>query len=119
MVRVLVVDDERTVCEVLSKSLKEWGYQVATASDGDEALERTESEEFDLVVSDSVMPRMIGSEFCKRLKQNESTKDIPVIMIGAVEGDEAKAYDAGAVSYMDKPFRLTDLQARLSKALSK
>ena len=57
-------------------------------------LEKTESEKFDLVVSDSVMPRMIGSELCKRLKQKEETKGIPVIMIGAVEGDEAKAYDA-------------------------
>ena len=119
MANVLVVDDEPRVRELLSQKLEEWGYDVVPTCDGVEALERTESEEFDLVLSDWEMPRMTGIELCETLKGSEGTQDIPVIIIGADISDhsEAEAHDAGAVDYLTKPFSLTDLQARLSKAL--
>ncbi len=124
MARVLVVDDDRVVCDLLSQKLPEWGHDAVTASDGIEALEKTESEEFDLVLSDWKMPRMSGSELCETLKSGERTKDIPVILIGAKQAGSSKldhweteAYDAGAVDYMTKPFSLDDLQSRLSMAL--
>ena len=118
MAKILIVDDEAIVREVLNQKLESWGYDVALSCDGDEALARTEHEGFDLIVSDSAMVRMSGSELCKALKQSERTQDIPVIMLGAIKGDKEKAYEAGAVHYLDKPFQTTDLQDHISKALA-
>ena len=126
MAKVLIVDDDATVRDLLSQVLPGWGYEAVLANDGVEALERTEEEEFDLVLSDWQMPRMSRSELCETLKGREKTKDIPVILIGAKQAGsssldhwETEAYDAGAVDYMTKPFRFDDLQSRLSKALAR
>jgi two-component system phosphate regulon response regulator PhoB len=124
MAKVLIVDDDPTFREFASKALKERGHQVAATCDGVEALERSESETFDLVLSDWEMPRMSGRELCERLKVRGSTADIPVILIGAKQNGsplldhwETDAYDAGAVDYLTKPLRVADLQASTSKAL--
>ena len=78
MAKVLIVDDDATVRDLLSQKLPGWGYEAVLANDGVEALERTEDEEFDLVLSDWKMPRMSGSELCETLKGREKPKDIPV-----------------------------------------
>ena len=124
MAKILVVDDEVKVCDTLKKHLEERGHDLVSAGDGVEALEKVEGEKFDLIISDWIMPRMIGSELCKTLKQRESTQDIPVILIGVKQRGlkldhwETEAYDAGACDYLDKPFKLTDLEASVSKALA-
>ena len=120
MSKVLVVDDDRAFCDVLRKVFEEMGHAAVVVFDGVEALERTEGEGFDLIVSDWKMPRMSGTELCETLKERKTTQDIPVILIGASSIDhwETEAYNAGAIDYLTKPVNLADLQVRISKALA-
>ena len=120
MARILIVEDDSISRSQLTHLLEKWGHQVIPTSDGVEALERTEREDFDLVLSDWMMPRMTGIELCGTLKGRESTQDIPVIMLSVKKSQDeiAKAYAAGVDDYVTKPFNRTDLQARISKALS-
>ena len=119
MARILIAEDDPKSRNQLSKILQRWGYHVVTTCDGVEALAKTESEEFDLVVSDWMMPRLTGIELCESLKQRESTRDIPVIIVSTKDSQEdiAKACDAGADDYLTKPIDRGYLQARVSKAL--
>ena len=126
MTAILVVDDEPVVRDVLTKSLAGMWYDVAAASDGVEALERMEDEKFDLILSDWIMPRMTGVELCETLKGSESSRDIPVILLGFVPNSDGSGVGqdqselfrkAGAVDYLRKPLRMDDLRTRLTMAL--
>ena len=121
MAKILVVEDEVELCDTMKEHLEEWGYDVVLAYDGVEALEKIENEEFDLISANWMMPRMTGIELCETLKQREKIKDIPMIMISGQDdrAQIAKAYDMGVDDYLTKPFRLTDLQVSISKALGR
>ena len=120
MAKILVVEDDVTSRDLLSQHLEGWGHHVIPTGDGVEALERAEREEFDLVVSDWMMPRMTGIELCETLKGGDSTQDMPVIMLCGKEqrDDSATAYGAGVDDFLTKPVKIADLQASLSKLLS-
>jgi CheY-like chemotaxis protein len=79
--RILVVDDEIYIVHILDFSLGMEGYEVVTALDGEQALERARSEKPDLIVLDIMMPKLDGYETCKRLKADPETKDVPVILL--------------------------------------
>ncbi len=109
--RILVVDDEVYVAHILEFSLGMEGYEVVTATSGDEALAKADEEHPDLIVLDILMPKMDGYEVCRRLKADERFADVPVILLTAKHGaeDRQKGLEVGANAYITKPFRPMDL----------
>lgn len=104
--RILVVDDETHITHVVSLKLRNAGYDVTTAADGEEALERALSEHPDLVITDLQMPYMSGLELCVRLREHPSTRDLPAIMLTARGHalDEDELAKTNIREVMSKPF---------------
>ena len=114
--KLLVVDDIDDNRFALTRRLARQGYlNVATASDGAQALEMLNSRPFDLVLLDIMMPQLNGWEVCRRLKEDPDTRAIPVIMVaGRVEeGDKVLGFELGADDYVTKPFSPRELIARI------
>ena len=120
--KILVVDDEVYIVQILEFSLSRIeGYDVVTASDGEEALEKVAAEHPDLIVLDVMMPKMDGYETCKRLKEEEATRSIPVILLSAKGRtiDQNKGFEAGADDYITKPFSPRKLIEKINYVLGK
>ena len=120
--RVLIVDDDRRVLELLVDLLELEGYQVASAPDGAEAAALAQSFGPDVVVSDVVMPRVGGLELCRRLKQDPRTASIPVLLISGIrKADEAgiEGLYAGADDYLDLPFRNEELLVKVARLVER
>ncbi|HEU5311274.1 MAG TPA: response regulator, partial [Candidatus Eisenbacteria bacterium] len=117
--KVLVVDDEIYIVHILDFSLGMEGYEVITALDGEQALERMKSERPDLVVLDIMMPKLDGYEVCKAIKSNPSTKQTPVILLSAKgrNVDQKLGFDVGADDYITKPFSPRKLVERINQLL--
>lgn len=117
--KILVVDDERYILHILDFSLGSEGYEVITAGDGEQAVERTKSEKPDLIVMDIMMPKMDGFEACKLIKSDPDTREIPVIMLTAKgrEVDKNRGMEAGADEYLTKPFSPAKLIERVHSVL--
>jgi DNA-binding response OmpR family regulator len=117
--KILVVDDETELLKALSIRLETSGYEVITASDGQEGLEKAKSLNPDLIVLDILMPKMDGYEVCRMLKFDEKYKSIPVIMLTAKTQDIDKAMGkkVGANDYITKPFETQDLIDKIKKYL--
>lgn len=117
--KILVVDDEPDVLEMLKFRLEKEAFQVITASHGTEALEKVAKEKPSLVLLDVIMPGLDGYEVCQRLKVKEETRDIPVIMLTVKAETESKikALDIGADDYITKPFEIRELVARIRAIL--
>ncbi len=109
--KILVVDDEKHIVKLVEVNLKKHGYDVVTAYDGVEALEKVESEHPDMLVLDVMMPRMNGFDVLKRLQSNPHTQEIPVIMLTAKaqDADIFKGWQSGVSSYLTKPFNPREL----------
>ena len=118
--KVLVVDDNVDNVELLTKRLKAAGYRTCEANDGEEALVRAAEEEPDLIILDVMMPKLDGFEVCRRLKTDEKTRFIPVIMLTAKREvpDKIKGLDTGADDYVTKPFNPQELMARIKSLLA-
>jgi diguanylate cyclase (GGDEF)-like protein len=114
---ILVVDDTPANIDMMLHILKD--YDVIPATSGEEALFLLKSETVDMILLDIMMPSMDGFEVCRRLKANESTREIPVIFITARSDLDSieKAYDAGGVDYVTKPFWPRELLARVKTHL--
>ena len=111
--RLLIVEDEKQICDTVAKSLYGAGYEVDTCYDGEEALECILAENYDLIVLDLNLPGMDGMEILKELRQrNEETKVLILSARGQI-ADKVEALDAGANDYMEKPFHLQELEARI------
>ena len=114
--RVLVVEDDDDIADVLRRSLRQEGHEVRTAGDGEEAL--TMAAEFipDLVILDLGLPRLDGVEVCRRLRADG---DVPILILTARSdtGDRVEGLDAGADDYLVKPFERTELLARMRALL--
>ncbi len=113
---ILVVDDEPSITEFVSYNLKKEGYEVAVASDGDEALALAKREPFDLVVLDVMLPGIDGYEVCRRLR---AESEIPVLFLSArdTELDKVVGLEIGGDDYLAKPFGVRELQARVKALL--
>ncbi|MDQ3011686.1 MAG: response regulator transcription factor [Acidobacteriota bacterium] len=114
--RILVVDDETQIARVLRRGLSARGYEVQTASDGEEALTTFSQWLADLVITDLSMPQMGGLELCRRLRK---LSQVPIIVL-SVKGEErtkVEALDAGADDYVTKPFGIDELLARVRATL--
>ena len=117
--RILVIDDEPSNLKVLKKVLEN-DYRLSFSISAMEALEILETEVFDLILSDVMMPEMDGFELCKQLNQNSRTHNIPVIFVTALNDsiDEAKGLELGAVDYIVKPIVPAVVKARVKTHLS-
>ncbi|MGD9496112.1 MAG: response regulator transcription factor [Armatimonadota bacterium] len=109
--KILVVDDERHIVRLVEVNLARAGYEVDTAYDGIEALEKVKSGHPDMIVLDVMMPRMDGFEVLKRLQADPETQDIPVIMLTAKaqDADIFRGWSSGVSSYLTKPFNPREL----------
>ncbi len=114
---ILAVDDTAMNLDILEELLEQ--YDVITAISGEDALKIVNEEEIDLILLDIMMPNMDGYEVCKQLKENQITKDIPIIFITAKTDEDSieKAYDLGGTDYVTKPFRAKELLSRVKKEL--
>lgn len=117
--RILVVDDEKHILRLVQINLEKAGYLVVTASNGREALEAVALERPDLVVMDVMMPEMDGLEALQKLKENEQTADIPVVMLTAKaqDADVFQGWQSGADLYLTKPFNPIELLTFVKRIL--
>ena len=115
--RVLVVDDDPQLREALSRALELDDYQVATASNGAQALEAISAERPDVVVLDVMMPYVGGLDVCRTLRERKDRLPILVLTARDEVGDRVAGLDAGADDYLTKPFALDELRARLRALL--
>ena len=109
--KILVCDDERHIVRLIQVNLERHGYQVVTAYDGKEGLEKAKAEKPDLMVLDVMMPYMDGFEVLKTLKREPETENLPVIMLTAKAQDKDvfEGYHYGADMYLTKPFNPMEL----------
>ena len=119
--RVLVVDDYPMNRLKLARLLEQQGHGVATAGDGLEALATMQANTFDVVLLDIVMPEMDGYQVLERMAGDATLRDIPVIVISAVDDIDSvvRCIEMGAVDYLPKPFNPTVLRARLQTSLQR
>jgi two-component system alkaline phosphatase synthesis response regulator PhoP len=111
---ILIVDDEPDFLKVLSFGLKMAGYNIVTASDGQEALDAIFTIKPDLILLDLMIPKISGEALCKRLKADLSFNKIPIILLTALMCDsKEKVKETGADGYLEKPFSPDELKARI------
>ncbi len=117
--KVLIVDDQGSTILTHRFQVGHAGFDVVTATNGEEALWLLATDPPDLVMLDVMMPRMNGFEVCRRIKSNPATKHIPVLIITSLksDADSASAKDSGANEFLVKPIKTDDLVARLRKYL--
>ncbi len=117
--KILVVDDEPNIVKLIASRLRNNGYDVISALDGEDGLKKAITEKPDLILLDIIMPGLNGFEVCKRLKENELTKEIPVIMLTALaeEKDLSKGLEEGASCFITKPFSAVDLLHEIKTAM--
>ncbi|MBY8913187.1 response regulator transcription factor [Bacillus sp. YC2] len=115
--KILVVDDEQSIVTLLQYNLERSGYEVITASDGEEALEHAEKEKPDLIVLDVMLPKLDGIDVCKQLRQQKMM--VPILMLTAKdeEFDKVLGLELGADDYMTKPFSPREVNARVKAIL--
>src|SRR5712691_7129368 len=114
--RILLVDDEQAVQTLLTYPLRKEGYEVVTATDGQEALDCFTQQRFDLVVLDIMLPKLDGIEVCRRLR---TRSQVPIIMLTAKgdEVDKVAGLEMGADDYITKPFSMREFRSRVKAAL--
>lgn len=117
--RILCVDDEPEILRFLEALLLPKGYEVIKAKDGEEALEKLREQRVDLVISDVKMPKIDGLELCRRIKEDERYRSIPVVIITAFSAmeDRIKGIEAGAEDFISKPFDSVEVLARIRMLL--
>ncbi len=117
---ILIVDDNQTNLDVLFELLKNYGFKVLVAQDGESAIEQIEYIHPDLILLDIMMPGIDGFETCRRLKADHATQDIPIIFMSALSDtlDKVKGFQTGAVDYITKPFQHEEVLSRIDTHLT-
>ena len=118
MPKILIVDDEPNIVTLISRYVQREGYDIVTASDGREAIDKCKKEDFDVIIMDVMMPDTDGFTACKKIKE---FKDIPVIMLSArgTEFDKLFGFEVGVDDYVTKPFSPMELIARIKVVISR
>ncbi len=114
--RLLVADDEATLLKGIKFNLENEGYEVSTATDGEQALDLARSESFDLILLDVMMPKLDGMEVCRRIREFST---VPIMMLTAKseDADKLMGFESGADDYLTKPFNILELKARVRALL--
>ena len=117
--KILVVDDENHIVELISFNLETNGYEVISAFDGEEAIKKAQTENPALIILDLMLPKVDGIEVCRKIKGNDETSHISIIMLTAKsdETDKIIGLEIGADDYMTKPFSVKELMARVKAVL--
>jgi len=117
--KVLVVEDESALRQLLSYNLGKEGYDVVTSDDGDEVMITVDEEKPDIVLLDWMLPNRSGIDLCRQLRAQNETRDLPVIMLTArgEEEDRIRGLELGADDYVTKPFSMSELVARMRAVL--
>lgn len=118
-VKILVVDDEPDIVELVTYNLRKEGFEVHTAFDGEEALGKIGKEKYGLIILDLMLPGVQGMEICRVLRNNPDTRNVPIIMLTAKgeEIDKILGLEMGADDYMTKPFSPRELLARIKTVM--
>jgi CheY-like chemotaxis protein len=121
MKRILIVDDEEDIRGLIKKKLEQSKYEAITVSGGQEALNICKTNKPDLILLDIAMPQMDGYETCEKLKQDKSTRDIPVLFLTAKDLEPEKIIERynslGACGYLTKPSTFKELLERIKKVI--
>jgi CheY-like chemotaxis protein len=117
--KILIADDNIQNCELIDAYLADEGYELSVAYDGVQAMKRVEELQPDLVLLDIMMPKLSGYEVCHWMKSSPRTKDIPVLMVTALneQGDIEKAVRAGCDDFLTKPVNSLELKTRVKSLL--
>ena len=117
--RIIAADDEAHILHIVSMKLRNAGYEVITAVDGEEALDLCQTEQPDMLITDYQMPYMSGLELCKELRRSDQTKGIPALMLTArgfdIESDEM--VEAGITAVLAKPFSPREVLQRVKELI--
>ena len=119
---ILVVDDTKSIREIVAFMLRGRGYEVIEAADGQEAREKIKAARPDLVLLDAMLPKVTGFDLCAELKADPDFKSMPILMLTAITKDTGKSDEywrekSQADDFMSKPFKATELVARIEKIL--
>ena len=117
--KILIVEDNVLSADLLSQTIRDMGYQTVIARDGIEAVDKVTTEKPDLILLDVMMPGMDGYALCRKVREEESTRRIPIVMITALAelGERVKGIEVGADDFLTKPFNDTILYARIRALL--
>lgn len=121
MNQVLIVEDDADIRELVAFKLRQVGYDVRTAGNGEEGLQLAVDTPPDVVILDLMMPKLSGLEVCRELRSNDDTATIPIIMLTAKaqEADVERGFELGATDYVIKPFSPRELVSRVQAALGR
>ena len=119
MIKILVIEDEKRVADLLKIGLEENGYQVLVAYDGEMGWRLFQSNDFQLIISDIILPKLNGFELCQKIRKAD--EEIPILMLTALgtADDKLEGFDVGADDYMVKPFDFRELLARVRVQLKR
>ena len=119
MIKILVIEDEKRVADLLKFGLEENGYQVLVAYDGEMGRRLFQSNDFQLIISDIILPKLNGFELCQKIRKAD--EEIPILMLTALgtADDKLEGFDVGADDYMVKPFDFRELLARVRVLLKR
>jgi len=117
--RILIIDDDAAISELVKVNLELLGHQVSQASDGIKGLALAQQNRPDMIILDVMMPDLDGFTVCQRLRQNPATHPIPILMLTALGmvKDKVTGFDSGADDYLVKPFEIPELQVRIRALL--
>lgn len=116
--RILVIDDEESICEIIKYNLRKEGYEVDVAYSAEEALDM-DLKPYDLFIVDIMMERLSGFDFAKTLRNSNGMEDVPIIFCSALNGedDTVMGLNIGADDYITKPFKMSEMVARVNAVL--
>ena len=121
MVKILAIDDDKAILELIKVNLELSGYTCITASDPIKGFAILKQEDITLIILDVMMPEVDGFSLAMKIRQNKETKDIPIIMLTALGalGDKLKGFSSGVDDYLTKPFEIEELKARVLALLNR